>query len=424
MKTIYFLSILAFTLLISPIFAGSQYEEEDAFITIKGKVLSQDTKQPLMYASISVQGSNITTVSNQNGYFSLRVSQKYKEAQFIVQFLGYENQSLSVKAFIDKEDEIIYLKSSSIQLSEVEVVSGNGRELVREAIARIPENYPDQPLMMVAFYRESIKKGNKYLSLVETVLDVYKASYRSYNSDQARIYIGRKATDINPRDTIFMKFQGGINSAFLLDIAKNSDIVFNRTGNDYDFNIENIVHINDKPHYAISFLPNERVKDILFRGTMYLDVASLAFSRMEFYMNVENRKDATPIFIKKKPRAMRTQVKQAKYTIHFIEQNKKWYFNYCSTELTFNVRWKNRFFGLFSSTYTIASEMAITDRYHENVTKFPRKERIRSADVIAEKVEHFTNPDFWGVYNVIEPDIEINNAIKKLKGKLQRREKH
>ena len=82
----------------------------------------------------------------------------------------------------------------------------------------------------------------------------------------------------------------------------------------------------------------------------------------------------------------------------------------------------NRFFGLFATNYAIRSELAITDRYTDKAAKFPRSERIRSTDVIAEKVEAFVDNGFWGDYNVIEPDIEINNAIRKLSDKLKRRQ--
>jgi hypothetical protein len=54
--------------------------------------------------------------------------------------------------------------------------------------------------------------------------------------------------------------------------------------------------------------------------------------------------------------------------------------------------------------------------------KFPRSERIRSTDIIAGKVEDFQDSDFWGEYNVIEPDAEISDAIKKLSDKLRRRQ--
>jgi hypothetical protein len=275
--------------------------------------------------------------------------------------------------------------------------------------------------MMVAFYRESVKKGSNYISLVETVLDIYKATYSSYSNDQAKIYIGRKATDISPRDTVLLKFQGGINDALMLDIAKNPEIVFGTDGSEYQFHIEGLININDKPHYIISFFSQPAIKEILFRGNIYLDAASLAFARMEFNMNVEDRKDAANIFIRRKPSKMKVDVNKAQYVVDFTESNGKWFFNYSSTEVSFRVRWTNRFFGLFATTYTISSEMAITDRYDNNVVKFPRNERIRSTDVIAEKVEYFLDPDFWGEYNVIEPNQEIMDAVKRLSGKLRRR---
>jgi hypothetical protein len=385
-------------------------------------VLGGDNNQPLVNASITVQQANVSSVTNQEGYFSIRVPVSTRNSSLVIRHLGYENKEIPVVTLIDNPNNHIVLAPSPIQLGEIEVISGDGSSLVKEALDRILQNYPEDPTMMVAFYRESVKKGSRHISLVEAVLDVYKASYRSYNNDQSRIYIGRKATDISPRDTVLLKFQGGISDALLLDIAKNPEIVFGTEGAEYEYHIEGLININDKPHYIISFTPRQGITDILFRGTIYLEAKSLAFARMEFNMNVENRKDAASIFIRRKPSRMRVDVSNARYVTDFIENDGKWFFNYSATEVEFRVRWTNRFFGLFATTYTISSEMAITDRYNDNVVKFPRNERIRSTDVIAEKVEYFLDPDFWGEYNVIEPDQEINDAIKRLSGKLQRRE--
>ena len=235
------------------------------------------------------------------------------------------------------------------------------------------------------------------------------------------IYIGRKATDISPRDTVLLKFQGGISDALLLDIAKNPEIVFGTDGSDYTFHIEGLININNKPHYKIKFEPYPTNEEILFRGNIYIEYESLAIARMEFNMNVEDRKDASNIFIRRKPAKMRVEVEKAQYVVDYIEDNGKWYFNYSKTEVGFRVRWTNRFFGLFATNYTIGSEIAVTDRYSDNVNKFPRSERIRSTDVIAERVEYFLDPDFWGEYNVIEPDQEITDAIDRLSDKLRRR---
>ena len=396
-------------------------QNREATIPVRGRVIGDDSGKPLEYASVTINNTNISTVTNQDGYFSLRVPTSARNYKLKVQHLGYNNLIVPIITLIDKEDNVLRMGLSSIRLQEIEVVSGDGTQLVKDALRLVTKNYESDPNMMVSFYREAIKKGSNYISLVEAVLDVYKESYKSYNRDQARIYIGRKATDINPRDTVFMKFQGGISDALLLDIAKHPEIVFGKDASQYTFNIEGVMTIDDRPHYVIDFFPYT-TEDILFRGKIYLDLKSLAFKRMEFNMNVEGREDAASIFIKKKPSSMRVSAENAKYVVDYVEKNGKWYFNYSSTEVQFKVRWKRRFFGLFSSTYTIFSEIAITDRYEDSVQKFPRKDRIKSTDVIAEKVEHFLNPEFWGDYTVIEPDKEISSAIKRLSGKLQRRE--
>ena len=423
-KLSYILLVLFYLLYHAPTSFAQQGRENT--IPIKGRVIADDSGKPLEYATVTINNTNISTVTNQDGFFSLRIPASARNYQLKVQYLGYDNINVPVILLIDKEDNVLRMSSGSIHLSEIEVVTGDGTQLIKDAFASVTSNYESDPNMMVAFYRESIKKGSNYISLVEAVLDVYKESYKSYRNDQARIYIGRKATDINPKDTIFMKFQGGISDALLLDVAKYPEIVFGEDPNKYTdgyvFNIENIISMDNRPHYVIDFSPFVGIEDILFRGKIYLDVESLAFKRIEFNMNVEGRKDASTIFIKKKPSSMRVMTESAAYVVDYVEKNGKWYFNYSSMEVQFKVRWKRRFFGLFASTYTLFSEMAVTDRYEEPVQRFPRKERIRSSDVIAEKVEYFQDPDFWGDYTVIEPDKDISNAIKRLSDKLQRRD--
>ena len=396
-------------------------QSRDSVYTLQGRVIGGDSREPLANASITVKNLNVSSVANRDGYFTLRVPVSARNATLSVRYLGYENKLIPVPELLNKTNTVIVLNPLSIRLDEVEIVSGDGSNLIKEALRRIPSNYPDIPNMMIAFYRESVKKGSGYISLVEAVLDIYKSPYKSYDDDQAKIYIGRKATDISPRDTVMVKFQGGISAALMLDVAKNPGIVFGETGEEYNFTIDGLISINNKPHYIISFFPHTAT-GILFRGKIYLDAKSLAFARMEFNMNVEGRKEAANVFIRRKPAKMKAKVNHAQYTVDFVEQDGKWYFNYSKTDVSFSVRWTNRFFGLFATNYTIGSEIAITDRYQDNAARFPRKDRIRSTDVIAEKVEYFQDPGFWGEYNIIEPDKEIMNAINKLSNKLLRRE--
>jgi len=82
----------------------------------------------------------------------------------------------------------------------------------------------------------------------------------------------------------------------------------------------------------------------------------------------------------------------------------------------FKVNWKKK---LFNTNYTTMSELAITDRTDEEVIKFASRERVRPSDVFTEEVAAFADPDFWGDYNVIEPDQSIESAIRKLSRKLR-----
>ena len=54
----------------------------------------------------------------------------------------------------------------------------------------------------------------------------------------------------------------------MLDVAKNPEIVFGKEGEEYIFNIENMVYINEKPNYVISFVPRPDIEEILSRENL------------------------------------------------------------------------------------------------------------------------------------------------------------
>jgi len=99
------------------------------------------------------------------------------------------------------------------------------------------------------------------------------------------------------------------------------------------------------------------------------------------------------------------------YLVTYKEQKGKYYLNYVRVDLKFRCDWKKR---LFKNYYTVMSEVAITDRREDNIVKFANQEVFKSSMVFADKVQNFSDPDFWGGSNIIEPEESIENAIKKL----------
>jgi hypothetical protein len=64
--------------------------------------------------------------------------------------------------------------------------------------------------------------------------------------------------------------------------------------------------------------------------------------------------------------------------------------------------------------------MAVTDLDHENVDKLKFKDQTKYSDILAEQVNQFEDPDYWGDYNIIKPDESIEDAIGKLNRRLKK----
>jgi hypothetical protein len=76
------------------------------------------------------------------------------------------------------------------------------------------------------------------------------------------------------------------------------------------------------------------------------------------------------------------------------------------------VKWDKK---LFNSIYNVAIEMAFTDwKKNDDNTTVKGKDRMRRTVILTDEASGFSDPEFWGSLNVIEPDKSIENAIKKI----------
>ena len=81
---------------------------------IKGVLIDSETKKPLSYANIFLLDSNKGTTSDENGYFSIKVTNTSKILRF--GYVGYHSKDLD---FAKKQPDTINLKQNSEQLTEV-----------------------------------------------------------------------------------------------------------------------------------------------------------------------------------------------------------------------------------------------------------------------------------------------------------------
>jgi hypothetical protein len=393
--------------------------DQQTYVSLKGKVVDKETLNPLVFASVTLKETNIATVSNIDGEFIIKIPESETSKSLEITFLGYKNKVVPVSEMRNNGyKNIIAMETAPIPIKEIIIKPIMPDDIMEKAISSIGKNYPEIPNLMTSFYRETIRKNRTYVSIGEAVVEIFKAPYvNDLRFDAARIYKGRKSTDVEKMDTILFKLQGGPTTSLELDIVKNPEAILTKDAMKYyDYSLTGVVEIDNKPHFVIDFIQKPGVDIPLFMGKFYIQTTSYAITSAEFGFNLSNKEEAASLFIRKKPLGMNVTPEIATYMVKYREQGGKYYFAYSRAEVKFKVSWKRR---LFHTTYTTMSEIGITDRTDQEVIKFAGKDKIKYSDVFSEKVSAFADPEYWGDYNVIEPDQSIESAIRRLAKKLK-----
>lgn len=389
-----------------------EQQDQTAYDVYKGKLKDANTNGPLIFATIAVEGENTATISNSDGEFILKISKNSKAKNIIISHLGYENLIYPINK-LKEDNNVLEVNQAVLTLSEVTVYPDSPEMLIHMVLNKVKENYGNKAYNMTGFYRESIKKKNRYVGLSEAVVNIYKSSYTGLLSDQVQIYKGRKANDVRKSDTLLFKLQGGPATTMLLDVIKNPTVILDaELLKYYDFSIVNMIKIGTKLNYVIEFKQKAGFDFPLYNGKYYVDIENLALTAADFSLNITDPTDAARLFLRKKPIGAKVTPTSAVYTVKYREQNGEWFFNYAKGEVQFKVDWDKK---LFNSTFTIMSEIAITDRNEENIEKVKSKDQFKRNEVLSEQIDAFTDDDYWGEYNLIEPEQAIEVTIRRIK---------
>ncbi|MEW7277010.1 carboxypeptidase-like regulatory domain-containing protein [Aquimarina sp. 2201CG1-2-11] len=384
----------------------------------KAYVLDSQTRSTLTSASISVIGTNISTVTNDEGEFLLKVSNTLENPSILVSYLGYQDRIIPLTEFNGKTIQI-KLTPSIVELSEIKISLADPETLIREVLKRKGSNYLDHNTIMTAFYRETIKRRRAYVSLSEAVVDLYKNPYGSPKTDLIKLFKARKSANYKKLDTVTLKLQGGPTSTLYLDVMKNPEILFtNNMTEVYEFSYDKSTQINDRRIYVVNFKQRPTIKEPLYFGKLYIDAETLAMTKAKYSLNVEDKDEVSRMLVRKKPLGAKVHLTLASYNIDYKQKGGKWYYSYGRIDLNVKIKWKRK---LFNSTYKLNAEMAITNwKKNINNETLKLRDRLKSSIVISDAAAGFSDPIFWGEYNVIEPEKPIESAIKKIQKQLQK----
>ena len=392
---------------------NAQLEQPTDFITINGTVKDSKSRKILEYVNVSVPGTNIGTITNTDGVFSIKVPSVRKNSVLEISHIGYLSTHIQLEGE-DISNLTVWLAPNTNMLEEIIIRAKDPVLLVEEAISKISTNYSNKHGMLTGFYRETAQKGRNYINITEAIVDIYKTPYsQSINQDRVQIYKGRQLLSQRRSDTLAVKLQGGPNLAIFLDIAKNRDFMFAKEELQfYTFRMEEAVMINNRQQYVISFQPQVVIDYTLYHGKLFIDKESMAFTRAEIQLDLSDLNKATNAILKKKPSGLRFRPTEISYLVNYKQQDGKTSLNYIRYEAKFRCDWRRR---LFHTNYSIVSEMVVTDLREENVTSIPYRAAFKSTQSFSDKVSDFTDESFWGEYNIIEPTESLESAVNRLR---------
>lgn len=364
-------------------------------IIITGKVQDADNGKALAYAHVGIPEKGIGTVTGEDGGFTLKVPQAYAGSRLSVSFIGYATYERPLNAL--QSPVTIRIKAVPSSLQEVVVMDERAVEdIIRRAVRRIPDNYPDKPSSVTGFYRESRTNAvQEYLYMAEGVLDIYKTSYRNTKEGQVGLIQGRKVILSVEEVERHSGFSSGHMAAHRFDFVKNrEDFIDEAYFDDYKYWIETITSYEGKPVYVIGFNRAEGGKGRM-RGSIYIDTLSYAFLSARFEILPEGLRkiDDYPLYA--------GNWKANRYTVNYRKVGDKWYFSNALRE------------GVYRDGGIYSNEIAITEIEPGRGKPVPYLERLKRGDEFLEITGTY-DEDFWKNYNTTPLNTGLQQTVVQL----------
>ncbi len=384
---------------------------------IRGEVRDKSNLDPIPYASVGIKDHNIGTITNQDGFFQLKVPAQFEGGSLVISHLGFLNQVVPLDLFGEQRLKFL-LDRRVISIQEVIIRYIDPVTILSKAIEKRKENNSLDPVYLTTFYREGVQKNDQMLSYSEAVFRVFKSSYElNETADQVKLLKSRKLMQANQADTISLKLKAGILAGLQLDIVKClPDFLDPETFEQYSFSYSDLISYNHQDAYAIEFSMDYNNSTAYYTGMIYVDVKTYAILGADFEVDSRYLDKAASELIKRKSRKLVVKFEKISYSVSYIQYGNKYYLNHARSDLKIKTRLKNRLqFDHFSTFMEIVNCQIDT----LNIHRFEKQELINPG-VIFSDIPTYYDAFFWGDFNFIAPEEKLEKAISLMRGKIEK----
>jgi hypothetical protein len=379
-------------------------------IIVRGNVTDLKSAEPVSFCNISVVGKALGTMSNNNGNYTIKIPAKFQKDTLRFTCLGYSPFDIPIANIADSILNV-RLDKTVYHLKTVDVVHYQPASVLQNFFDHLSKNYNDEYTLFTTFYREIVQENSSYTEVSEAVLNILKAPYSiDYRDDMVKFIKGRKSSDIQPFNDIKFKLKGGPYYITKLDVIKNNESFIDPAFIQlYTYEFQKRTLIDGRETASISFTPIYNLRDLLYEGTLYFDIETWALSRVEFNYTRQGLQEARNLMVEKEPKGCKVIPSELSYQVQYKLVGQKWYLLSAQSTIQIKILNKEK---KQRTKFKCISEILTTNIEIGNLQHFNRKDIFRPYEFMTEKIDGYDKA-FWENYNVIQPEEELYNALKK-----------
>jgi hypothetical protein len=376
--------------------------QEESVVLLRGRIVSATTGEVIGYATIGLARNGIETMSNEEGRFTFKIPAAAAGDSIFISHIGYQSVVLLIHG-ADTGVKTIALKERAVELPGVTVTPGKALDLIRKAIARIPDNYPSDPYVSYGFYRFASWKEGKVISLSEAIFDIYCPDD---NRDHKQFRLIKARADRDEEVFRGLHITQGRSPEDLMDDdlvshIHEAPVVGDEEIGKLDFTYNGLIDDAGKPAYEIQFDQKEGLKEALHKGRILIDSASLAFVAFDYSLSPKG----LPYWKPQRPGQPRSQGQTM--NISYRRYGGKYYLNLVHRD----ARWEHiNLSGMVLDNQSIY----LVTRIDTGKLRRPGGKAIESKGAIEGNVRKNSSrqDNFWENYNAIEADFNVDSVLR------------
>jgi hypothetical protein len=359
-------------------------------ITVSGKVVDKETKEALVFASISIKGKTLGTITNLQGDFDFHLPSELRNDFLVVNMMGYNKYEVPIWSILDVNPLVIEIEKSITILDEVVVIDSlSGSDIVQIAISRINENYPMQPYLMNGFYRDLKKVAGTYISMLEAAIKVYDEDYkepRNKSKLRERVSLQEVRRSIGYGN----KFTAFFDQDNLLEVLLLNNSVRYRLFPEEKTFYNGMVRLHDSYYDGQEIFVVTHKEKTPFELTMYIEKSSYGIIHLEYAeKGVSNLS---------KKRGLESKLVSSRRVNDFKKIEGKFFLNYLSLDT--QVNWYNVSTGKLEFETELNQSLLINEIFPNTSIRIESKDKMKNYGLQFQDPPY--NKVFWDSYNVIK----------------------